>query len=810
MLFQPKKIHCLILAGAAILALSCQNEPKEKVLPSPIQLEQDYAVQPVLFTAVKVEDDFWSKRLKTAKDVTIPFTMGKLDETGRIKNFQIAAGKASGEFCTNFTFDDTDLYKILEGVSYVLMVEDDHKLEAKADSLINLIGEAQEPDGYIFTNRTIMGENAHEWAGKSRWEKVNDLSHELYNIGHLIEAGVAHYYATGKRNLLDIAVKAADRVCEDFAPGKIEDYPGHQIVELALAKLYRATGEINYLETSKFLLDMRNNGSEYSQSHIPVTEQKEAVGHAVRGVYMYAGMADIAAMKQEEAYLDAINSIWEDVVSKKIYITGGIGSTGHGEAFGGPYELPNMSAYCETCAAIGNVYWNHRLFLLSGESKYYDVLERTLYNGLLSGVSMTGNQFFYPNPLESHGQHERSPWFSCACCPSNVARFVPSIPGYFYAQKDDVTYVNMYAEGSASIRLADQEIHLKQTTDYPWNGNIKIAINPAKEAKFSVKLRIPGWARNEVLPSDLYTYNVKSDLKPSIDINGQDIDYQLEKGYAVLERTWKEGDIITLDLPMPVRTVRAHEKVVDDRDKLAIQRGPLVYAAEWPDQPGEKVLNLVLDSKNEARVISRPELLGGVRTIEISGKSIRRDEQNQLKETSQNITLIPYYAWAHRGTGEMAVWLPTNSDGAQPQLPPTIASKSKVSGSHPTKAIIAVNDQKEPSNSQDQSIIYYHWWPKKNSTEWLQYDFEKEAKVSSAEVYWFDDGPFGGTRIPKSWKIMYKDGGEWKPVSGASSYGVAKDQFNKVQFVPVTTSALRLEVTLPKEFASGVMEWKVK
>ncbi len=394
----------IILVALYALCCSALRAPAQELAKG-----ADYPIHPVLFTAVELNDNFWAPRIKTNHDVTIPFTLGKCKETGRIKNFQIAAGLATGEFCTEFTFDDTDIYKIIEGACYSFQIFKDPALELKVDSLITLIGMAQEPDGYIYTNRTIMGDKAHEWAGHKRWEKEEELSHELYNIGHLIEAAVAHYYATGKKNFLNIAIKAADRVCADIGPDKLHVYPGHQIIELAMAKLYRVTGDEKYLATGKFLLDVRGPaGDEYNQANKKVIDQHEAVGHAVRAAYMYAGMADIAALTQDPSYIRAIDDIWTDVVSKKIYITGGIGATGNGEAFGKPYELPNMSAYNETCASIANVYWNYRLFLLHGDARYYDVLERTLYNAFLSGVALTGDRFFYPNPLESHGQHARS------------------------------------------------------------------------------------------------------------------------------------------------------------------------------------------------------------------------------------------------------------------------------------------------------------------------------------------------------------------------------------------------------------------
>jgi uncharacterized protein len=791
-------IACLIVIPEGVLA---QNIPKKA---------GDYPIQPVLFTNVHLNDNFWAPRIKTNHEVTIPFTLGKCETTGRVKNFQIAAGLKQGKFCTEFTFDDTDVYKIIEGASYSLQIFKDPVLEQRVDSLIELIGKAQEPDGYIYTNRTIMGANAHEWAGTKRWEKEEDLSHELYNIGHLIEAGIAHFHATEKKSLLNIAIKAADRVCADFGPDKLHIYSGHQIIELALAKLYRVTGDQKYLATGKFLLDVRQGGGEYNQAHKKVTDQHEAVGHAVRAAYMYAGMADIAALTSDAQYLKAIDDIWEDVVSKKIYITGGIGATGHGESFGAPYELPNMSAYNETCASIANVYWNYRLFLLHGDSKYFDVLELTLYNAFLSGISLTGDRFFYPNPLESHGQHGRSAWFSCACCPGNVTRFVPSVGGYFYAQRDKSIYVNLFAESNADFTVNNSKVTLQQKTEYPWNGSVDVNVIPEKTSEFEIKVRIPGWAVGKPVPSDLYRFDDSFKGATKVYVNDKEVPLKLDKGYVSFTRKWKKGDQIHLEFPMQVRQVKANEKVEADLDKITYERGPLVYCAEWPDNKDKKVLNLTIPDDSEFIVEERSDLLNGVNILRTTGKSASRVSGTEIKTDDVDVTLIPYYAWAHRGAGEMTVWIPEKSGAAQPLPAPTIASKSKLSASVQARTLMALNDQMIPRNSNDQSIIFYHWWPLKDTIQWVQYDFEKSESVSSASVYWFDDGPFGGCRIPANWRILYKKDDQWIPVRATASYPILKDAMSTVKFENVTTGAVRLEVTLSKEHSGGIMEWSVE
>lgn len=782
------------------------------LITSPLLAQQktitgNYPIQPVLFTDVKLTDSFWAPRIKINHDVTIPFTLAKCNETGRIKNFEIAAGEATGKFCTDFTFDDSDLYKIIEGASYAMQISKDPVLEAKVDSLIALIGRAQEPDGYIYTNRTVMGDKAHEWAGTKRWEKEADLSHELYNIGHLIEAAIAHTHATGKKDFLAIAIKAADRVCEDFGPDKLHIYSGHQIIELALAKLYVETGNKKYLDMGKFFLDIREGGEEYNQAHKKVIDQHEAVGHAVRATYMYAGMADIAALTQDPSYITAIDNIWEDVVKGKIYLTGGIGSTGNWEGFGAPYHLPNVSAYNETCASIANVYWNYRLFLLHGDSKYFDVLERTLYNSFLSGVGLSGDLFFYPNPLESHGQHARSPWFSCACCPGNVARFVPSVGGYFYAQKDRSIFVNLFAAGTAQFKLPGNSVMLEQKTNYPWEGNIDVLVSPAKTGEFEIKVRVPGWAVNKPLPSDLYTFNDLPKDQPKILINNSPITLKLDKGYVSIKRKWKKGDVISLRLPMAIRKVAANPQVKDDQGKLAVERGPLVYCVEWPDAKDKKVLNLMVPENTALTGKFEPQLLNGVYTIEAPGKSVARTSPTEVTTSDTQVKLIPYYAWAHRGSGEMMVWIPAIAGTARPLPMPTIASQSTITASKKTRGLMALNDQMEPQHSNDHSIVYYHWWPKKDTVQWVQYEFKEPATITSSKVYWYDDGPDGGCRIPAGWRLLYKQGNDWIPVK--VDYPVKKDAYSSVKFDPIKTNALRMEVVLPKEFSAGIMEWSV-
>ncbi len=820
-LFLPAALCLMMAAGPA----AAQQNPSTN---------GGYPINPVPFTNVKVTDQFWGQRLQASREVTIPLAFSKCEETGRYDNFTRSAlmmelqknpalkddpkyaEVARGVKVGGYSFDDTDVYKTIEGASYLLQTYPDKKLKRYIDSVLVIVASAQEPDGYLFTARTQNPAHPHEWATGKRWEKVEDLSHEFYNLGHMVEGAIAHYQATGKRNFLDIAIRYADCVYNEIGdePGKQVYVPGHQIAEMALAKLYTVTGEKKYLDLAKFFLDKRGYTSrrdQYSQAHQPVVEQSEAVGHAVRASYMYSGMADVAALTGDEAYINAIGRIWDNIVGKKLYITGGIGATASGEAFGKNYELPNMSAYCETCAAIGNVYMNYRLFLLHGESKYYDVLERSLYNGLISGVSLDGGGFFYPNPLESMGQHQRQPWFGCACCPSNICRFIPSLPGYVYAVKDENVYVNLFVSNTATLNVDGKRLTLSQKTNYPWDGAVNLTVDRATGRDFTLKLRIPGWAKGQVVPSDLYSYTDNKRLSYTVTVNGQPVENTIgEDGYLAISRRWKKGDRIEMKLDMQPRTVKAHTQVSADRGRLAIERGPIVYCAEWPDNDFD-IMTVLLNREPKFEEMRRDDLLHGITQLKTQAQSLSYDEQGRLQTKDVKLTLIPYYAWAHRGSGKMAVWLPAELSAARPAIPATAASLSRVDGSTRTSALNAMKDGLSPKDADDRSIPYYHTWPKQGGTEWLTYTFPKEMTVSACTLYWFDDGPWGGCRVPKAWRILYRTSdGNWAPVKAITPYGCAKGEPNMVQFDAVTTTALKLEIDQPDKFSTGVYEWEVK
>ena len=806
----------LIIAALAMSAI-CPTSAQKK------QKSGGYPITPVPFTAVKVTDQFWGQRLNASRTVTIPLAFSKCEETGRYKNFEVAADHLAGKNTDNFkvtglSFDDTDPYKTIEGASYSLQTYWDKKMVHYIDSVLDIIAKAQEPDGYLYTARTMNPKHPHEWSGDKRWSKEEDLSHELYDLGHMVEGAIAHYQATGSRKFLDIAIKYADCVCREVGPnpGQACVVPGHQIAEMALCKLYLITGDKKYLDEAKFFLDYRGKTeikAEYSQSHQPVIDQVEAVGHAVRAAYMYAGMADVAALTGDQNYIKAIDNIWDNIVSKKLYITGGIGATASGEAFGKNYELPNMSAYCETCAAIGNVYVNYRLFLLHGESKYYDVLERSLYNGLISGVSLDGGGFFYPNPLESMGQHQRQPWFGCACCPSNICRFIPSLPGYIYAVKDNNIYVNLFMSNNTTLDINGKKVALSQKTEYPWNGDIAITVSTA--AKFGMKIRIPGWVRGQVIPSDLYSYSDLKRLGYTITINGTPVEAKAgDDGYATIDRKWKKGDVIRIHFDMEARTVKANAQVEANKGLVAVERGPIVYCAEWPDNNFD-VASVLVNQSPVLTVTNENLKLGDATyplcTVTTDGQTLKFDKSGRLTASDVKIKMIPYYAWCHRGSGKMRVWLTQDLSASTPAQQPTIASESKITSSCPIPALVSLNDRLIPKNADDRSIPYTHWWPKNGGTEWIAYEFPEASTIQTSTVYWFDDGPWGGCRVPQSWKLYYKnDKGEWAEVQNPSAYTTIKGIANTVNFDPVKTTALKIEVNLPSDNSAGIYEWSVR
>ena len=678
-----KKLLTLTMLSVMV-AGSCMAKTKT------VTRSNGYPITQVPFTAVKVTPNtFWGDRIHAAREVTIPLAFSKCESEHRYKNFEMAAytlqhpnhpGLQTKEWDVSkfmgFSFDDTDVYKTIEGASYVLQTYPDEKLKAYIDSVLDVVGAAQEPDGYLYTARTINPAHPHHWAGKKRWEVEDFLSHELYNLGHMVDAACAHYQATGSEKFLNIAKRYADCVIREVGAkeGQACVVPGHQIAEMALARLYVLTGEQKYLDEAKFLLDYRGKTGRrdlYSQSDKPVVEQTEAWGHAVRAGYMYAGMADVAALTGDKDYLKAIDAIYNNIVSKKYYITGGVGARHEGEAFGADYELPNLTSYNETCAAISMVYLFHRMFLLHGDAKYIDCLERTLYNGVISGMSVDGGSFFYPNPLSSDGKYafnadntvERQPWFGCACCPSNLCRFIPSFPGYMYAVKDRQLYINLFAGNTATMQVGGKDVVLEQQTSYPWDGDITITVKKNQAKAFDMLVRIPEWVNGTPVPSDLYQFSDGVKGSYSVKVNGQPVSGNLEKGYFVINRQWKKGDVVSVHFDMPVRTITAHEKVKADEGRVAVERGPLVYCAEGADNKGFSIFNFLMPQQpqfavSDQQINGKRDVNFSVKAISVKGKAVEQDVQGNPTVKDATLTMIPYYAWNHRGPGLMEVWMP--------------------------------------------------------------------------------------------------------------------------------------------------------
>lgn len=798
---KAKSLFCISFAVCAITAMASDY----------------YPYSPAKLTDVNVTGGFWLPRFETNRLVTLKADFEKC-ELERIPNFRRAARREWGTF-KGIPFDDSDVYKVIEGAANILAVHPDPELEKYVDGVIAAIAGAQEPDGYLYTARTLgftykgkNGKPEFRMMGPTRWSHLAH-SHELYNVGHLYEAAVAWYEATGKRNLLDVATKSADLVCRTFGPGatQLHETSGHEEIELALAKLYRVTGEERYLELAKYLLDRRGKDFKgknrkvftqsgdladgkalgapgaYFQKHMPVVDQREAVGHAVRATYLYCGMADIAALTGNKEYVKAIAAIWENVVQKKLALNGSVGARHSGEAFGANYELPNETAYLETCAGIGNALWNERMFLMHGEAKYIDVMERALYNGIISGVSLSGDEFFYPNPLASKGGYKRSKWFGCSCCPVNVVRFIPQIVQFAYATRGDAAYVNLFVDSEATLHLASGDVKLKQKTDYPWNGKIELCVTPPRDCeRFALHVRIPGWCVGRPVPSDLYTQIVSGKIDDfKVKVNGRKIDISSVKGYAVIEREWKTGDVVEVAMDMPVRRVKAHGKVEADKGRLAVERGPIVYCAEGADNDGKAF---------DAFIPADATFSDG--TVEIGA------ERFVTLKSSNGVTLVPYFIWGNRQPGnEMQTWFHETT-------PPIVAHASYCySGSSVPAAI----DGKIPKSSSDKSIPRLTFWEHRGTREWVQFDFSAVREIRGVEVYWFDDTGTGGCRIPESWSVSWRESDD-SPWRKAVEQGpVEKDRFTSVDFPsPVNARSLRLDIKLQPRYSSGILEARFK
>jgi DUF1680 family protein len=807
-----RNITTILLSALMSIALATCSRPAAP--------KADYPAAAIPSTDVDISDEFWSPRIENNRAVSVPGLLAHYDNNNWVP--------------------DT---RLIEAVGYLLAKKPDPGLKSRVDPLID---------------RVIEDFRSRE-PGK-RWKDLKDG--ELFQAGHFFEAAVAYHQATGYQKILDAAVEIADHIDSVFGPDKRKDVSGHEEVKIGLIRLSEYTGNEKYLRLAKFFLDERGYAhggralyGEYAQDHEPVKSQSRAVGHAVRATYLYVPLTDMAALTGDQEYAAAGERIWEDAVSKRTYLTGGVGSHRDFEDFGDDYELPNLSGWNEICAAVGNILWNHRLFLLSRDGRYIDMMERILYNGLLAGVSLDGKTYLYQTPLKAYGSFARQSWFGPNCCPPNIARLLASLGNFVYARDDIGLYVNLFVGSRAHVGLKKMNVNIGQETRYPWDGAVRIMVDPEKTRTFVLFVRVPGWSRNEPIWGNLYRYMADGQQPFVLLVNGQPVEYRLDKGYARVERRWTKGDIVEIDLPMPVRRVLARDEVADDRGMVALERGPIVYCAEGTDN-GESGFNLQVPDTAELRFSFEENLLGGVGAI--TGSAVRfgrGGDRVAIEKKPHNLIAIPFYAFGNRGTGEMSVWLAREESKAILPPAPTIASTSRATSSsgngtvaenypgHEVPAIArrfypsaqdgsgdirAVFDQVEPVNSADGSWMFLRLHPQTGDRAWVQYDFAKPTRVSSVDVYWKDDREY--CALPKAWRLLYKEGDIWKSARASDAYRVEKDRFNTVNFDPVTTSALRLEIELQgklykkgdlgppdandmKEdlvwYEAGVIEWRV-
>lgn len=796
-----------VLVLPLILAAGVRPAPGANVPETTGNAGRPAPLRSVAFTEVTLRDAFWAPRRSTNRLVSIPVNLANLETAGNLENLRLAARRATNGY-QGPVFMDSDVYKALEAASYSLSTDPDPRLAARLDEIIAILAAAQHPDGYLNSYYTVREPGR-------RWVNLRD-NHELYCAGHLFEAAVAHYQATGKDSFLNVARKFADHIDSVFGPPpKRLGYPGHPEIELALIKLWRVTGERRYFELARFFVENRGRrffatehgtppdryDGTYWQDDVPITEHRNIKGHAVRAAYLMSGVTDVAAETGDARLLRMLDRVWRNTTERNQYVTGGIGPSAHNEGFTEDYDLPNPSAYQETCATIALAQWAHRLAMVYRDARYADVVERCLYNGVLAGVSQDGNRFFYVNPLESRGNHRRSGWFSCACCPPNVARTLASLGGYVAGvASDDAVYVNLYVQGRIGLRLAaGRESALEVVTDYPWDGRVRVrweADGPARRSELC--LRIPGWCG-----------------QPAARLNGAAVEVAGSRrdGYLVLAREWKAGDTVELEYPMPVRRIAANPNVKSNQGLLALQRGPLVYCLEQVDCEGP-VATLYLPLETELQV-RRTNLFGGM--IVLDGVARVADPPSWSRRLYQPAAdarpvafrALPYYAWENRAAGPMKVWLPVAPPAPAPgglERQATVSS-SFVSGN---ASLEAIHDGRPVEGSRQHPGQLAHWWPHKGTAEWVQYTWPAPVLLSGATVYWFDDTGVGECRLPAGWGLEYLEGNDWKPVAATGSYGVALDQWCEVGFEPVRTTALRLRIRMREGWAAGIHEWRVR
>lgn len=819
----------IIWTLSGLIALSsCASKSKQT---------SDEVLRSIPFQQVTLQDNFWLPRLKTQKEVLVPFALDKvrpaMDNLRKTGNYLHGV---KDELPFPHRFVASDLYKVMEGAAYLLTLEKDAKLEHTMDSIIDLIGRAQQDDGYLYESHiTGVSANHEHWGGGGMGDKPYSWvvhSHELYNMGHMYEGAVAYYQATGKDKWLKIAEKSARHINHVFFEGDpnynggkpVNQAPGHEEIELALVKLFHATGDSLYLNMAKRFIDIRGvtykpegdgvMSPSYAQQHLPVRQQTKAVGHAVRATYLYSGMADVMAQTGDRTLRPALDSIWANIVDTRMHITGGLGAVHGIEGFGPEYLLPNKDAYNETCAAVGNVMFNFRMFMAEKDAKYIDVAEVALYNNVLAGVNLEGNKFFYVNPLETDGRTAfnqgvkgRSPWFGTACCPSNIARLIPQIPGMMYAYTDDEIYCTFYAGTSTVVPLKKGKVSVTQQTEYPFDETIRFEINPeGKSQKFAMHLRIPTWAGTQFVPGKLYSYVNARPADWKLLVNGEEVEATPEKGFVTIDRTWKQGDRVELRLPMDVHFNKTLPQVEADRGRLCVTRGPLVYCAEAVDNAAMPA-SYVLSPEAGASVKKADSgLLKGIDFVTVKAHSVQ-------EEGNGSLIMVPYYAWDNRGDDAMIVWLADNDELAKASIPVIPEYIADVTATHTFDQddVLAMVTNGYPANSFDTSIPRWTSWPQKGKEQTVELKLKRPLKLQSLSVYWYDDN--GGVQVPKSWTMEYKENGEWKqfPIYVTDEYRVLKDQYNMVHpGEDIMAEAFRLHIVPKADAAAGILSVQIE
>lgn len=790
------------------------------------------------FNKVKITDTFWHNRMKIQKETLVPFSLEKtkpaVDNLRKTGNF-LKGIKDDLPFVHRFVA--SDLYKVMEGAAYLLMLEPDPVLEARMDSIIDIIADAQQADGYHYESH-ITGVSKYDIEGMGPRPYSHVVhSHELYNMGHMYEAAIAYYQATGKDKWLKVAEKNARHIQKVFFEGDpnyndgkpVNQAPGHEEIELALVKLYRVTGDTLYLNMAKRFIDIRGvtyrpegggvMEARYAQQHLPVREQTTAEGHAVRATYLYSAMADISAQTGDETLQPALKSIWHNIVDTRMHITGGLGSVKNIEAIGPEYLLPNKDTYDETCAAVGNVFFNYRMFLLEKDAKYMDVAEVALFNNVLAGVNLEGNRFFYVNPLEAdgitpfnHGTPGRAPWFGTACCPSNLARLIPQISGMMYAHTSNEIYCILYTGNQTEIPLADGKVSVQQTSEYPFGETVQIVLTPEHDGqRFDLKMRIPTWTGDQFVPGELYHFTQPAQQKPTLKVNGKPTKLSVHKGFATISRKWSAGDVVELTLPMPIRYSKAIEQVADDRGKICISKGPILYCAEEFGNEAQ-MLNLAIPENNPAQDagLSTDERIKNIPLIKTQAIEKLKEGEREV-----SLSLLPYFAWNNRGNGAMQMWFPTNIDSVKYTdfkfLRFGKFKSIEASFTYGNDSKVAVGDNLIPKNSFDTSIPRWTSWPQTGKEQWIECELEKPANIESVAIYWYDDN--GGVQIPVSWSLQYKENGQWKkfPLYITDQYNTFKDQFNMVHPAEtITAEAIKIAMKPQQKSAVGILEINIE